>query len=95
MEEASGRPLSEFARDRLFRPLGITEFRWQSTPLGRTVGQGNLSMRARDMAKVGQLYLDRGRRAGVQVVPEAWVDASVAARYRVPWEGYDSYGYSW
>jgi CubicO group peptidase (beta-lactamase class C family) len=94
VEEASGRPLAQFGRERLFGPLGIAEFRWQSTPLGRTVGQGNLSMRARDMAKVGQLYLDRGRWAGMQVVP-AWVDASVVPRYPVPWDGYDSYGYGW
>jgi CubicO group peptidase (beta-lactamase class C family) len=95
VEEASGRPLAEFARERLFEPLGIKKFRWQSTPSGRTVGQGNLSLRARDMAKIGQLYLDRGRWAGVEVVPGAWVDASVAPRYKVPWEGYDSYGYGW
>ena len=95
VEEASRKPLSAYAHDRLFGPLGITDFHWASTPLGRTVAQGNLSLRARDMAKFGQLFLDRGGWRGVQIVPEAWVQASVAGRYPVPWDGYDSYGYGW
>jgi CubicO group peptidase (beta-lactamase class C family) len=95
IEDAAGMPLSVYARDRLFGPLGISQYRWASTPSGRTVAQGNLSLRARDMAKFGQLYLDGGRWADVQVVPESWVRGSLVARYSVPWEGYDAYGYGW
>jgi CubicO group peptidase (beta-lactamase class C family) len=95
IEVATEKSLSAFAEDRLFDPMGITEYRWASTPSGRTVAQGNLSLRLRDLAKVGQLFLDRGRWAGRQVVPEEWVQASVVGRYSVPWDGYDEYGYGW
>ncbi|MEM8556885.1 MAG: serine hydrolase [Bacteroidota bacterium] len=95
VEEAAGQSLAAFAEDRLFGPLGIEQYRWLATPTGRTVAQGNLSLRARGMAKFGQLYLDGGRWQGQQVLPEAWVRASVEPLYPVPWENYDSYGYAW
>lgn len=95
VEEASGQSLAAFAEERLFGPLGIENYHWRSTPNGRTVGQGNLSMRARDMAKIGQLYLDGGRWQGKQILPEAWVAASVEPLYSTPWTNYDGYGYAW
>lgn len=95
VEEASGLSLAAFAEERLFGPLGIENYHWRTTPNGRTVAQGNLSMRARDMAKIGQLYLDGGRWQGQQVLPEAWVEASVEALYPTPWANYDGYGYAW
>jgi len=95
VEVATGQSLAAFAEERLFGPLGIDDYDWQSTPMGRTVGQGNLSMRARDMAKIGQLYLDGGRWNGQQILPEAWVAASITAQHDVPWTNYDGYGYSW
>ncbi|MBO6576826.1 MAG: serine hydrolase [Rhodothermales bacterium] len=95
VEEASGQSLATYAEERLFGPLGIDRYRWLQTPNGRTVGQGNLSLRARDMAKLGQVYLDGGLWNGQRVLPEAWVRASVEPLYPVPWENYDGYGYSW
>lgn len=95
VEEAAGQTLALFAEDWLFGPLGIEHYHWAQTPSGRTVGQGNLFLRARDMAKLGQLYLDGGRWNGLQVLPEDWVKSSVEAQYPVPWENYDGYGYSW
>lgn len=95
VEEATGQSLATYAEDRLFGPLGIEAYYWAHTPSGRTVGQGNLSLRARDMAKIGQLYVDRGLWNGQEVIPEAWIKASVEALHPVPWENYDGYGYSW
>ncbi len=95
VEQASGMRLSEFARERLFGPLGVRTFQWQSTREGRTVAQGNLAIRARDMARFGQLYLDHGTLGSVQVIPQAWVEASVRRLYPVPWDGYGAYGYGW
>lgn len=95
VEETSGQSLAMFAEKWLFGPLGIENYHWAQTPAGRTVGQGNLSLTARDMAKLGQLYLNGGRWEGRQIVPEAWVRSSIEAQYPVPWENYDGYGYSW
>jgi CubicO group peptidase (beta-lactamase class C family) len=95
IEESADQSLSAFAKDRLFEPLGITDYRWASTPTGRTVAQGNLSLRLRDTAKFGQLILNGGRWAGKQLVPETWIETSTVGRYPVPWDGYDEYGYGW
>lgn len=95
VEETAGKTLAQFAEEWLFGPLGIEDYYWAQTPQGRTVGQGNLYMRARDMAKIGQLYLNGGQWAGRQVIPESWINASVEPVHPVPWENYDAYGYSW
>lgn len=95
VEDASGQTLEAYAEQKLFAPLGMTRYAWAETPTGRTVGQGNLWIRARDMAKIGQLYLNGGRWEGEQVVPEDWIRRSVEERYPVPWQGYDHYGYGW
>ncbi|MCG8435968.1 MAG: beta-lactamase family protein [Gammaproteobacteria bacterium] len=95
IEEAAGQTLEAFAREHLFGPLGIKNFNWRETPKGRTVAQGNLSLRARDMLKFGQLYLDKGRWQDKQILPEQWVNVSIKERYPVSWNGYDMYGYSW
>ena len=95
VEEVTGKSLASYAEDRLFGPLGITSYRWLTTPKGRTVGQGNLFMRARDMAKIGQLYLNEGRWGNQEILPASWVHSSFEKRFAVPWNGYDHYGYGW
>lgn len=95
VEATSGVTLAAFAEKWLFGPLDIEDYYWAQTPSGRTVGQGNLYMRARDMAKIGQLYLNGGQWKGKQVLTEDWVKSSIEPLYPVPWNGYDGYGYSW
>ena len=63
-----------YARQALFRPLGIAEATWQQDPQGIRTGGFGLSLQPRDMAKIGYLYLQRGRWAGQRIVSEAWVD---------------------
>lgn len=58
--EWTGRPLDEFARARLFEPLGINNFEW-ARYIGDTDAGGGLRLRPGDMAKIGQLVLDGGR----------------------------------
>lgn len=67
-----GMPLSDFARDALFAPLGIRQWSW---PLleGQTAGAGNLLLGARDLARLGQLWLQQGRWQGRQLVDAAYL----------------------
>ena len=58
---ATGKSLFEFARANLFRPIGITDGIWPADPNGRTHGWGDLHLHPRDMARLGLLYLNRGR----------------------------------
>jgi CubicO group peptidase (beta-lactamase class C family) len=53
-----------------------------------------MRLRPRDLAAIGQLYLDGGRAGGRQLVPEAWIRASWQPQVTSPWNGYD-YGYLW
>lgn len=97
VEQVSGMPLQRFAQQQLFAPLGITQFSWRRGPQGEGVGQGNLSLSTRDMARIGQLFLDGGRAGGRQVVPSAWVKAATSPLVGIAAQDpyADSYGYMW
>jgi CubicO group peptidase (beta-lactamase class C family) len=90
----SGVEADVFARDHLFGPLGIEDFFWQTTDDGTARGQDGLYMRARDLLKLGQLYLNGGRWRGEQVVPETWIDASFRDWTDTDW-GNAHYGFQW
>jgi CubicO group peptidase (beta-lactamase class C family) len=62
--------------------------RWPDDPQGVSTGGWGLALRPRDMARFGYLYLNRGWWDGAQIMPEAWVDASLAPHT-------PGYGYQW
>lgn len=64
-----GVSLEEYATDHLFESLGIEDFSWQEDGTGTTIGGGDLFLTSRDMAKLGFLYLHRGRWDGEQIIP--------------------------
>ena len=90
---ATGESTLDFARRRLFGPLGIERLSWERDPRGIYLGGNNLSLRPRDMAKFGMLYLDRGLWGDRQLVPWEWVDDSTRPVVRSRWGSY--YGYLW
>ncbi len=96
---AAGRSTHDFAREHLFAPLGIRHSAWARDRQGIHVGGNNLSLRPRDMLKFGQLYLNRGRWGGKQLLPWRWVDEStrpgVVAGPRGRGRIYGGYGYLW
>jgi CubicO group peptidase (beta-lactamase class C family) len=71
-----GQNARDFARDKLFSPLNITRFEWL-TPHQDSSGASDLSLSARDMAKLGQLWLQNGRWAGQQIAPAAYLDQAL------------------
>jgi CubicO group peptidase (beta-lactamase class C family) len=99
IERATGRTLAELVRDGIFNPLGITDYYWEHTREGHTSGAVALHLRPRDMAKLGQLVLQRGAWQGQQLVPAAWVDSATTTQTALPEsEGPErgwSYGYYW
>ena len=62
----------DFARDNLFDRLGIKDAEWPEDPQGVNHGWGDLRLHPRDMARIGQLFLNAGDWNGVQVVSKAW-----------------------
>lgn len=70
----TGKPLEDYAREKLFAPLGITDWYWDRDPQGLTFGDGMLFLLPRDMAKFGYLYLHHGEWEGRQLLPPGWAD---------------------
>jgi CubicO group peptidase (beta-lactamase class C family) len=73
LARASGSRTADFAAAHLFAPLGIADVRWRRDPQGVSIGGYGLYLHPRDMARLGQLYLQGGVWQGRQVVPAAWV----------------------
>jgi CubicO group peptidase (beta-lactamase class C family) len=85
----TGRPLSDYARQRLFEPLGITEFAWTKGDDGVEMAAAGLRLTPRAMADLGSLVLNGGR----GITPAGWIEEMT--RPRLPaWDG-ASYGYQW
>jgi CubicO group peptidase (beta-lactamase class C family) len=78
LERATKTGVPQFARDNLFVPLGITNVKWQFQPLGTAMTGGGLNLRSRDLAKLGQLYLDGGTWNGKRIVSAEWVARSIS-----------------
>jgi CubicO group peptidase (beta-lactamase class C family) len=97
IQKASGRTAFEFAREKLFAPLGITEAYWSSDTDGVTIGGAGLYLRPMDLAKFGYLYLRKGKWRDRQVVPARWVEESTARQIETPrgLAGRYGYGYQW
>jgi CubicO group peptidase (beta-lactamase class C family) len=97
IENASNQPLDVFARETLFQPLGINRFEWRHVPVGRTTGQGNLKITARDAALIGELFQNDGQFHGKQIVNSAWVHKSLATQIPISFSDpyADFYGYMW
>lgn len=84
IQRRTGQRLSEYLRPRLFDPLGIGEVGWRCFPPGREQGFSGLFARVEDVAKLGQLYLQRGRWGDDQVIPAAYVDEATSAQVPSP-----------
>jgi len=98
LRRATGMPLDQFAEQQLFSLLGISDFRWQQFDHGPVYIVGDIFLRPRDMAKFGQLVLQRGLWNGRQIIPATWVEDATASFISVAhtgYKGYQGYGYHW
>jgi CubicO group peptidase (beta-lactamase class C family) len=93
ISEKTGMSAAEYAEEKLFKPLGITDYTWSSDAQGRSWGYAQLKLPARDMAKLGLLFLNEGLWDEEQVVPASWIRE--ATRHRIDANLLDGYGYQW
>ncbi|HEY6511391.1 MAG TPA: serine hydrolase [Burkholderiaceae bacterium] len=76
----TGSDALEYAKHKLFAPLGITDVAWRRDPQGIPIGGYGLFLQPRDMAKIGYLYLRGGAWDGQQVLPPQWVPQVLGAQ---------------
>lgn len=89
---------AEFAELHLFKRLGFRRSRWNSSS-GISEGGAGLHLTALDMAKFGQLYLQKGRWNGEQLIPSSWIESSTSVHHK-GFQHYEppifgEYGYHW
>ena len=73
VQKVTGNTVLEYLKPRLFDPLGIDEPTWGASPQGVSLGGYGLNVRTEDVAKFGQLYLQKGRWGDKQLIPADWV----------------------
>ncbi len=91
--KGTGIPLHDYAREKLFRPLGIVDTTWSVGSDGEPSAASGLRLRPRDLAKIGQLVLNHGSWEGRQIVPRDWLEASHSPHAQAD-HGLE-YGYQW
>lgn len=74
VQKLTGKTVLDYLGERIFAPLGIEGATWDTCPRGINLGGFGLNVKTEDIAKFGQLYLQKGQWNGVQLLPEAWVE---------------------
>lgn len=99
--KATGMSILKYADKNLFSSLGISHVGWRTDPQRHPFGGSGMYLTSRDMAKFGQLYLNKGKYTGKQVVPSQWVMQSTTeksgliGRHFLLWKISYGYGYLW
>ena len=92
IEHRYGRPLSTFADEFLFKPLGITNWKWEATSDGTSMGAVSLYLTPRDAAKFGLLLARNGSWEGRRIVDSTWIARATAMHVTAGAAG-EPYGY--
>lgn len=85
--------LEKYADQKLFKPLDINRYQWQYTPQKVPNTAGGIRMNALDFAKYGQLYKNKGKWNGNQIIPEEWVKKTFTKHKSIPGRKDEFYGY--
>jgi len=95
LKNACGMEVDKFAAQNLFQPLGISDYLWTRYFDGSLETDGGLALRPRDLAKIGQLFLNRGNWQGKRIISGQWINGST--KQRMKFDGFWgwSYGYYW
>jgi len=96
LAKAVGRKIDAYAGEKLFQPLGITDFEWLTfAGCAEVAAFAGLRLRPRDLAKIGQLVADEGRWHGRQLLPASWISESTTPHVNAEGNGALYYGYHW
>jgi CubicO group peptidase (beta-lactamase class C family) len=93
--KVTGQTVLDYLKPRLFEPLGIENPRWDASPEGNSLGGYGLFLRTEDIARFGQLYLQKGKWNGRQLIPESWVEQATTKKVPNDQEGHSKMGPDW
>jgi CubicO group peptidase (beta-lactamase class C family) len=99
VQRAVGEPLPQYANEQLFTPLGITSVAWELLEPDMVNAGSGIQLTARDLLRIGQLVLQRGKSGATQLVPASWIDDATSPKFN--WrdtygaQTSTSYGYLW
>ena len=79
VQKVTGEKVIDYLQTRLFDPLGIKGADWEVCPRGINTGGWGLRLKTEDLAKFGQLYLNKGKWNGKQVLPVGWAEEATTA----------------
>ncbi|HEY8446329.1 MAG TPA: serine hydrolase [Thermomicrobiales bacterium] len=95
LSEVTGQDTADYAQEKLFDPLGIPRPSWQRSPQGKVSGGFGLELTPRDMAKLGELYLNEGRWDDQRIVPASYIRHAISVKSSGDSTGGAQYGYQW
>ncbi|MEZ6058198.1 MAG: serine hydrolase [Planctomycetaceae bacterium] len=78
VQKVTGQTVVDYLQPRLFEPLGIEQPKWDASPQGISIGGYGLYLKTEDIAKFGQLYLQKGKWNGKQLIPADWVEQATS-----------------
>jgi len=93
--KVTGQTSLDFLKPRLFEPLGIENPKWDASPEGPSLGGYGLFLCTEDIAKFGQLYLQKGQWNGKQLLPATWVEQAASKQVPNDQEGHSGIGIDW
>jgi CubicO group peptidase (beta-lactamase class C family) len=98
LQKVTGMTVHEYLKRRLFDPIGIGEIYWETCPMGINKGGSGIKCTTEDLARFGQLYLQKGSWCDNQVISESWIELSTAkhidnSNTRMLLDGHKGYGY--
>jgi CubicO group peptidase (beta-lactamase class C family) len=82
VQKVSGQKIFDYLKPRLFDPLGIGGIDWEVSPEDINTGGWGLRLKTEDMAKFGQLYLQKGMWQGKQILPSAWIEEATTFKIK-------------
>jgi len=94
VRQVTGQSLTDYLKPRLFEPLGITKIFWETCPKGIEKGGWGLYIRMEDLAKIGQLILQKGNWNGVSLISQQYIEEATSLQVKAP-EEYGNYNYGY
>jgi CubicO group peptidase (beta-lactamase class C family) len=102
LEQSTGKPLEEYAREVLFEPVGIERFEWRGDFGGMPAPASGLRLLPRDFLKLGTLFANGGRWNGRQIIPSSWLEEAMRPQVEIalapnalPAASRSAYGFQW